>query len=314
MRLSTSLLALLFAFPAFAWNNTGHRICAAITYDRLTPQARARVDEILRHHPDYATLLTRDSPPDPSARARAAFLAAAVWPDTIRNDKRFYDDTRADAQPTPLLAGFPDMKRHTNWHYVDIPYSPQGVPPKEPVRPNALSELERILGTHLTGANSAYDLPWLIHVEEDVHQPLHDTSRFLKSQPDGDQGGNLVYVLPVGVPSGRRLYQTLHGVWDDAAGTDMSDANVTRMAAEIAAEYLTMLGGKTKTPTDPKKWVEEGFKLSKRAVYTFGPVAGTKEMPLRLPENYESNVRRVARIQIAEAGFRLAAVLNELFR
>jgi hypothetical protein len=317
MRLSLSFLALLFALPAYSWNGAGHRICAAITYDLLTPQARARVDELLRRHPDYATLLTRDSPPDPAARARAAFLAASVWPDTIRGDKRFYDDTRADAMPAPLLPGFPDMKRHTNWHYVDIPYSPQGGPSMPERLPNALSELERILNdiaTHSHDADLAYDLPWLLHMEEDVHQPLHDVSRFLPSEPMGDQGGNLVYILPVGVPSGGRMYRTLHAVWDDAGGTDVSDAYVTRSAAELTAEYLATFGPHPKTPKDPKKWVQEGFKLAKTAVYTFGPVTGTKEMPLKLEEKYESDARRIARRQIAEAGFRLAEVLNSLFR
>ena len=185
MRLSLPFLSLLCALPALAWNGTGHRVCAAITYDHLTPQARAKVDELLRRHPDYATLLTRDSPPDPAARARAAFLAAATWPDTIRNDTRFYDDTKADAQPTPVLPGFPDMKRHTNWHYIDMPLSPEGVPAHVEPPPTALSEMERILGKEI----EPYDLPWLIHMEEDVHQPLHTVSRFLRSQPMGDQGG-----------------------------------------------------------------------------------------------------------------------------
>ena len=317
MRFSLSFLALLFALPVWAWNGTGHRICAAITYDRLTPQARARVDELLRQHPDYLTLLTRDSPPDPAARARAAFLAAAVWPDTIRGDKRFYDDTKEDAQPTRLLPGFPDMKRHLNWHYTDVPYSPQGVPAKPEPPPTALTELNRILNEFASHSNDAaqlvYDLPWLLHIEQDVHQPLHDSNRFLKSQPMGDEGGNLVYVLPAGVPSERRLYRTLHALWDEAGGTDLSEGYVTRTAAEITAEYLAASGGNPKTPKEPRKWVEEGSKLARSAVYTFGPVTGTKEMPLRLPEKYESNAHRVARTQIAEAGFRLAAVLNGLF-
>jgi hypothetical protein len=209
------------------------------------------------------------------------------------------------------------MKRHLNWHYTDIPYSPEGMPVKPEPSPNALSELERILhelATHSTdSAQLVYDLPWLLHIEQDVHQPLHDTSRFLKSQPLGDEGGNQVYVLPAGVPSGGRLYRTLHALWDEAAGTDLSDAYVTRTAAEITAEYLAASGGNPKTPKDPRRWVEEGFKLAKSAVYTFGPVTGSKEMPLRLPEKYDVNARRVARTQIAEAGFRLAAVLNGLF-
>jgi hypothetical protein len=316
MRLPAFLLSLLIAIPALAWNATGHRICAAITYDHLTPQARARVDELLRHHPDYATLLTRDSPPNPEDRARAAFLAASVWPDTIRSDTRFYDDTKAGEQPTPTLPGFPDMKRHTNWHYVDFPYSPEGVPAKVEPPPTALSELERILMDIAKPvddpANPAYDLPWLIHMEEDVHQPLHAVSRYLKSQPMGDAGGNNVYILAEGVPPGGRLYRTLHAVWDDLGGTDTSDAYITRMASEITAEYVAAAGPNPKTPKEPRKWVEESFKLDKSLVYSFGPVTGTKEMPLKLSANYEANARRAARRRIAEAGFRMAAVLNEL--
>lgn len=318
MRVPALLLVLSTALPALAWNATGHRICAAITYDHLTPQTRARVDELLRHHPDYATLLTRDSPPDLSARARAAFLAAATWPDTIRNDARFYDDTKEGQHPTPALPGFPDMKRHVNWHYVDFPYSPEGVPAMVEPPPTALSELERILGDIAKPvddpANPAYDLPWLLHMEEDVHQPLHAVSRYLKSQPMGDAGGNQVYVLPEGVPSGGRLYETLHAVWDGMAGNDTSDAYVTRMASEIEVEYVAQAGTNPKTPKEPSKWVEESFKLDKSLVYSFGPVTGTKEMPLKLSANYETFARRVARRRIAEAGFRMAAVLNGKLR
>ena len=182
---STGLLAawiatLYFAGPALAWNATGHRVVAAIAYDRLTPHARAEVDALLRKHPDFGVLSGRE-----------AFLAASVWPDTIKGDNRFYDDTRPNAQPTPLLPGFPSMARHTNWHYIDVPFSPDGTPLKPPKSPNALDQLQRLLKIVGPADPEAYDLPWLIHLTGDVHQPLHCTSRFLKSQPHGDPGGNL---------------------------------------------------------------------------------------------------------------------------
>src|SRR5271154_3845844 len=113
MRLAQFLTAwtavLYLASPAAAWNATGHRIIAAIAYDRLTPETRARVDALIKAHPDYVTLLTSGAPEEPVARARAAFLTAAVWPDTIKGDPRFYDETHKDAKPTALLPGFPDM-------------------------------------------------------------------------------------------------------------------------------------------------------------------------------------------------------------
>jgi hypothetical protein len=317
MRNPAAWFALSFALPAFAWNSTGHRVCAAITYDHLTPQARARVDELIRHHPDYATILTRDSPPDPAARARAAFIAASTWPDLIRSDKRFFDDSKPDATPTPQLDGFPDMKRHTHWHYIDVPYSPEGVWAEVPPPPTALSEITRLLTeiakpiedpVNPAPVNRAYDLPWLLHIEEDLHQPLHTVSRFLKSQPMGDEGGNNVFLIPSGATGGR-LYQALHSVWDGAIGQDSSDANVTMLAKQLVASYVP----EAPEIMDPAKWLDEGFVLSVKSVYTFGLATGTKEMPLEMPEKYEANARSVASVQIAKAGLRMAAILNSLF-
>jgi hypothetical protein len=288
---------LLLALPVQAWNASGHRIVAAIAYDRLTPKARGRVDELLRQHPDFKMLKGRD-----------AFLAASVWPDIIKGDRRFYDDTLPDAQPTPLLPGFSglgllSMARHTNWHYIDIPFSPDGTPLQPAQAPNALLEIRRILReTDL----SVYDLPWLVHLTGDVHQPLHCTSRFTKSEPQGDQGGNLVEIAP-SPPSRAR---NLHALWDDLAGSDATDTYVNRYAAEITGEFLKQNGQRPRLSRDPKKWVDEGFDLAKREVYTFGPETGSREHPLQLPSGYEVEARRVARIQLAKAGFRLAAVLN----
>jgi hypothetical protein len=284
-------IAVSLQAPLQAWNATGHRIVGAIAYDRLNAKARARVDELLRQHPDLKGLLGRD-----------AFLAASVWPDVIKGDTRFYD-ALPDAQPTPLLpgfagAGFPSMARHTNWHYVDIPFSTDGTPLEPAKAPNALIELQRILKEPNL---SVYDLPWLVHVTGDVHQPLHCTSRFTKSLPQGDQGGNLVFVTP-----GRNL----HAVWDDLAGTDATDASVNRYATEITAEFVIVNGQRPRLSGDPKKWVDEGFELAKHEVYNFGPESGSHEHPLPLPPGYEAKARQIARIQLAKAGFRLAAALN----
>ena len=301
MRFTGFFAAWLALLPsAFGWNATGHRIIAAIAYDRLTPKARARVDDLLKHHPDYATILTRNAPADPAGRAREAFLAAAVWPDTIKGDSRFWDDTRADAHPTDLIPGFPDMKRHTNWHYFDTPYAPDGAKPGHQDPPHALSELPRLI--HEIGkapdSIASYDLPWIEHVEGDIHQPLHCVSRFLKSQPKGDAGGN-------GVILGER--RNLHSLWDGAAGNDNSDAYVTKYAADAAAAHPAS----KKQEKNPKKWIEEGYVVAKAEVYTFGNEAGSREHPLELPASYTENAQRVAQARIALAGYRLAAVLND---
>lgn len=309
MRLHTVAYALVFLLtaPLHAWNATGHRIIAAIAYERLTPRVRAKVDELIRRHPDYDALFTKDAPAELTARARAAFLYAATWPDVIRGDARFYDETRRDTTPTPLLKGFPEMGRHGTWHYYDIPYAPDGFHAPRQRPPHALSELRRLIeeiGT-VAPVDQAYDLPWLMHIEGDVHQPLHATSRVLKAQPKGDAGGNLVYISP---------NTNLHAVWDSAAGTDISDAYVSAYAAAVTAEFPA-----PRNPSiDPKRWLwageaetlAESYRLVKSDVYTFGLETGTRERPLTLPARYEEQAKRIARQRIALAGYRLAAVLN----
>lgn len=300
--LSAWLVIFSFASPAFGWDGTGHRIIAAIAYDRLNPSTRVRVDALIKAHPDYAAF-TRNAPEDPAARARAAFITAAVWPDDIKGDRRFYDESRDDSTPTTALPGFPDMKRHTNWHYFDTPYTPDGAKAKKQGPPNALTELSRIIkeiGTAST-ERAAYDLPWIEHITGDLGQPLHCVSRILKSAPDGDAGGNRVFVTP-----GRNL----HSLWDDSAGRDTSDVYVTKYEAEATAAHLPP----SKIEESPKKWIEQGYKLSRTEVYTFGPDNGTREHPLTLPDGYVENAKRVAQAQIALAGYRLAGVLNDRLR
>jgi len=309
LRLLAALLSFLFnlAPPAAAWNSTGHRLIAAIAYDRLNPKTRARVDALIRQHPDYEKLFLHDAPADPIARARAAFIAAAVWPDQIKGDPRFFDETRPNASPTQLLPGFPDMARHTTWHYYDTPYTPDGAEAEPQKPPSALSELDRIIpiiGTKsdvppTSASNPTYLLPWLEHIAGDVHQPLHCVSRFLKSMPKGDAGGNAVYLTG---PN-----RNLHSLWDGAAGRDDSEAYAVKYIAEAIAAHPPSRHQEKK----PEHWIHEGFELAITDVYTFGLDTGTREHPITLPPGYEANAAKVAQQRIAIAGYRLAAVLNE---
>lgn len=288
---------LYLATPSFAWNGTGHRIIAAIAYQRLTPKTRTRVDALIKAHPDYQSWV-RDAPADPAARARAAFLAAAAWADDIKGDPRFWDDTRTDAQPTPVLRGYPDMKRHTNWHYYDKAYTPDGADPVTPPVPNALI-VKKLLKEIRNAPDpaAAYDLVWIEHITGDLGQPLHCVSRILISMPKGDAGGNFIYVEP-----GRNL----HALWDDAAGNDLSDAYVIKYAAEAVAAHPAQ----GRIEKNPMKWIDEGFQVATASVYTLGIETGSREHPIPVPETYLENAKRVAQSQIALAGYRLAAVLN----
>jgi hypothetical protein len=303
-RFTAVIAVLLLALPATAWNYSGHQIIAEIAYERLTPQVRAKVDRMIREHPDYKDIFTKGAPAnikdDAAALARYAFVQAAPWPDLIRGDARFYDENKPDAQPTPLLPGFPDMMRHMTWHYFDMPFSGDGTPAIEQQPPHLMTELPRLIAEIATADSrqAAYDLPWIEHLVGDSHQPLHLTGRFLQSQPKGDAGGNFVFVEPGG--------RTLHSLWDDAAAPrDLSNEDVIRYAREITAEYPAG----PPPSLDPTHWAAESFELDKSAVYTFGLETGSKEHPLILPPGYEEKAKRIARQRVAVAGYRLAAVL-----
>ena len=192
---------------------------------------------MIRQHPDYEKcLFLQDAPPDAPARARAGiFIAAAVWPDQIKGDPQILRrDPFQCLAHWQLLPGFPDMARHTIWHYYDTPYAPDGAEAERLKNtPRALSGAQPHASHHqgtkadvppTSASNPVYLLPWLEHITGDVHQPLHCVSRFLKSMPKGDAGGNNVYITGT--------YKNLHSLWDGAAGRDDTEAYAVKYIAE----------------------------------------------------------------------------------
>ena len=294
------LLGLILCGPSlFAWNYTGHRVIATLAYDRLSEPVRAKIDAILTHHPDYVMLraaLPASIDHDPRARAKAVFLAASVWPDQIRNDSRFYDETKNGFRP--LLAGFPDMGRHLSWHYVRLPFSADGTPVRQPQPPNALSEITRIIAelanSNLDSSRAAYDLSWLIHLVGDVHQPLHTVSRFTAGQPGGDQGGNLMWVSRT---------RTLHELWDQIPGK----GETAKFVAQLSRADPSTTGG------GPQDWVEESYRIATTRVYVVSPRTSSKEVPIPLPARYIAEAKDVAKSQISKGGERLGVLLERIY-
>ncbi|MEO5922612.1 MAG: S1/P1 nuclease [Bryobacteraceae bacterium] len=304
MRRLVALLAILVvAQPAPAWNGTGHRIVAAIAYDALTPSTRARVDDLLRRHPDYSSMFLRDAPSGPpAARARAAFIAASTWADQIKSDSRFYDDDRREARPTPLLRGYPDMARHQYWHFVNLPFTQDGTRLRDPRTPHIVTEIQRLSRALAKPvgdpANPVYALPWLLHLVGDLHNPLHAATRFTRDDPNGDRGGNAVYVDP-----GRNL----HSYWDGLAGSDPSSASyVDRYAERLGGGRSGVAGG----PADPALWAQQGVEIAKEKVYRSGGNSGTENRPIRLSREYQNSAKQLAEKQLYLAGVRLATLLN----
>jgi len=56
------LLSALFVCPVFAWNHTGHKVVAELTWRNLSPAKRKAASELLKQHPHYALLLATNVP------------------------------------------------------------------------------------------------------------------------------------------------------------------------------------------------------------------------------------------------------------
>jgi hypothetical protein len=295
------VIMFLSATPVLAWNNTGHMVAAYIAYVNLSPNTKAQIDKILQHHPDYKRWIEGQKK-DKNARYLTAFLIASTWADAIKGDSRFYDEN-GSLPSTPLLNGFPDMRRHREWHFIDVPFSPDGTPEPPPRLPNLASKIqdfERALNSKSSETAQAYVLVWLIHLIGDIHQPLHSVNWFTKNKPTGDRQG--IDVL-VDDEAGN-----LHKFWDDLIGRTVDRQDIIQLATTLLNEPKPA----GLDDLNVRDWLQENVRIARNVIYTFNYESmGTR--PLTLSQSYMSRSKSVARQRISLAGYRLAGTLNEIF-
>jgi hypothetical protein len=285
--LRCAVLLALFAVPCLhAWNYAGHLAVAYIAYNRLTPPVRARVDSIIRKHPDYVRWI-KDVPAE--RRGLEAFMQAAAWADSIRGDERFWEPGSSNkSTPTPPLPGFPDMEVHGNWHYRDLPLSVPGAPAPPPEVPNALLKMRQFVAA----LDEPYNLVWFLHLVGDTHQPLHAVSRFLKPGDTGDRGGNDVLL--------DHPAKNLHAFWDNVVSRDRDMAAIQTVAKGLLQAAPS---GTAVSNLDFESWFLESFEVSVNVVYK---LEGSK-----ITQEYDTRAIQVGRERVSLAGYRLAAVLND---
>jgi hypothetical protein len=269
---------------ALAWGNEGHEIVAAIAQGYLTPQVRAKVDQMLAA--DQDTLTAHD------------MLEEATWADRYRVSH----------------------KETGEWHYVDIeldhpdlkaacydfpaagPVASQG--PGHDCVVNKVSEFAKELHDPATPtAERLLALKFLLHFLGDMHQPLHDVDNH-------DKGGNCV-LLSLGGP--RQV--NLHSYWDTVVVQGLGDD--PRATAEMLAHRITPENKAAWEKGDAESWALEGFDIARTSVYTLGSKPGcasdhqgSDQSPVSLPPGYDEAARQIATVQLEKAGVRLAAVLN----
>jgi hypothetical protein len=196
---------------------------------------------------------------------------------------------------------WPDRYRDTpqgDWsrplHYVNVP---RGVSTYQPDRdcPGGACSVEAIkryageLGdTSLPAKTRKRAWGWVCHLAGDIHQPLHNGYA-------DDRGANLVTVSVHGHET------NLHAFWDNVLiGVNYSGPE--QLVAELA-NMEPPVTGVAWTPEAADPWFAESRMLFERYAYPETE---------RISDEFLGSRWRLALRQLAAAGFRLAALVNEV--
>ncbi|HEY0245335.1 MAG TPA: S1/P1 nuclease [Mucilaginibacter sp.] len=250
--------AILFA-PALtmAWGTEGHRICGQIADSYLTPKARKAIQEILGNE---------------------SIAIASNWADFIKSD--------------------PAFSYLSSWHYIDFDKSYTYPEMQEfllhDTNTDAYTKLQFLIGElkkkDITKENRLLYLRMLIHIAEDVHQPMHTAHTT-------DKGGNDIKVTWFNEPT------NLHSVWDSKL-IDFQQLSYTEYATAINHTTPTQVAEWQKAPIS--QWLFESSQIAEKIYTDTKPDA-------KLSYNYNFQFIDTINQQLLKGGVRLAGVLNQIF-
>ena len=298
---------LMSATSALAWGNDGHAIIGHIAYDLLTPAARTKVDAMLAADSDTLT------PPD--------FASRAAWADVYRNagDKTLhYDQTHlwffTDIElSSPSLNdachGFPALAAGT--------LAAEG--PATDCLTGKTAQFEAELAAPDTPpAERLKALKYVMAFIGDLHMPFHVS----------DNHDDHANCLQVRTAPGAEMKQ-LHHYWDDVAIDNLiaadrarhpEDADLAKVARRLETG-ITTAQKKAWRSGDAKSWTLETFKVARTVGYGLPPhpvcAVGMKWAdypPFVVPASYQTRTQRTARMELRQAGVRLAWVLDRALR
>jgi hypothetical protein len=294
------MFVLVSPSSVFAWHDTGHMVSAQIAYSRLSPAARAEVDRLLIPVPGRRPLIHLCATYfTPACEKIYDPITIATWMDDFRGDS--LNDS------------------YDTWHYINLRPLFDGIAERPNVGPLPANVLDRLIwsiNTLRAGTGSdkrdAEVLGFLYHLAGDAHQPMHATTRYSAARPEGDAGGN---GFAIRMPSETGILN-LHMYWDAAAGLfgwenprrPLDDANrerIRHLADELVGKYPADSMPESRDK-DPYNWVIESNALARKVAYV-----GIRERDSPAAA-YTEQAQATCGRRIALAGYRLAAVLNEI--
>jgi hypothetical protein len=312
--LRVGLLVLLFALigatPAHAWGCKGHQTVALIAERHLTPEAKQLVQTLLS-----------ENPVDPRLKRYCGdsvhnlMADAATWPDDVRG-----------------------QAMNGAWHYIDIPRgASRGTHPgtSEPycgaegcVTKAIADELFILKNKKADAAKRADALRYLIHFVGDLHMPLHATT-------NSDEGGNCVplqYFRRRPRENHGSYSPNLHALWDTSIPErDMEGADPAEYAETLDNLFAADEERWQKAGVNVDDWAWESHDIAEAMVYgelsPKIPIEQTTEVHscadanhigermLRLHifagQSYQDAAGPVVQERLAQAGIRLAMILND---
>jgi hypothetical protein len=305
---SLSTLLLLFWAPAAkAWGCKGHQTVAYLAEKHLTPEAKQM----------FEALLT-ENPVDPQLKRYCGNAVTNVFADAAT----WADDERTKAPKT------------APWHFIDIPLGATRDQVKESCGTagcvtEAIRDQLRILEDKTaSAADRAQALRFIIHFVGDLHQPLHAVT-------NSDRGGNCVpveFFRRIPHPIGGSYTPNLHAIWDtDMVERDMEGASPADFAETLDAQFKSSEAKWIKEGIELEAWAWEGHQFAASTSYGAFAVKiavepnvavekctddnniGDRMLKLHeaAGEAYQNAAAPVFEERLAEAGVRLAMILNE---
>ena len=304
-----ALLVLLTPFaatPAFAWGCKGHQTVALLAEQHLTPEARQFLEALLK-----------ENPIDPQLKRYCGNFPGSLLADS----STWPDDVRSTLNNGP-------------WHYIDIPRGAARAPLASfcggsgCVTQAIAEQLAILKDAHADPRKRADAVRYLIHFVGDLHMPLHATT-------NNDEGGNCVPVRYFRRNARARNHSyvpNLHALWDTTiVERDMQGADPAEYAEFLEQSFGADFTSWQKAGVHVDDWAWESHDLAETVVYgelvpkdpIEAPVTvhactddnnvGERLLNLHfvVAEHYQDIAAPVVEKRIAQAGIRLAMLLNE---
>jgi hypothetical protein len=291
---------------ADAWGCRGHETVAALAEKHLTPQAKQALLALLTANPIDPQLKRYCG-----QRGLDPFVDSATWAD---------DERGRDPATAP-------------WHFIDIPLSAtqgsaQAFCGGGCVLSAITDQLSILKDKNALGAKRAAALRFIIHFVGDLHQPLHGST-------NSDRGGNCVPVkyFTRNPHAGNNSYTpNLHHLWDtEIPESQMLGAEPAEFADTLDAAFQGSFAAWQQGGMQLEAWAWESHDHAAETAYgAFGkpiPVEPDVAVSTCADDNnigqrmlhkhlvigtaYRDQAASVVEERLAQAGIRLAMILNE---